>query len=69
MDRPARFIRALSYCMLLPGPEAQQLAIYTGWLLNGTRGGLIAGGLFVLPGCSPSWSCQPSTWRTARRPS
>ena len=36
--------------MLLPGPEAQQLAIYTGWLLNGTRGGLIAGGLFVLPG-------------------
>ena len=45
-----RFNHALSYCMLLPGPEAQQLAIYTGWLLNGTRGGLIAGGLFVLPG-------------------
>ena len=36
--------------MLLPGPEAQQLAIYTGWLLNGVRGGLIAGSLFVLPG-------------------
>ncbi|WP_030210698.1 chromate efflux transporter [Streptomyces sp. NRRL S-87] len=45
-----RFNHALSYCMLLPGPEAQQLAIYTGWLLNGTRGGLIAGSLFVLPG-------------------
>jgi len=45
-----RFNHALSYCMLLPGPEAQQLAIYTGWLLNGTRGGLAAGALFVLPG-------------------
>ncbi|MFE5922321.1 chromate efflux transporter [Streptomyces sp. NPDC056468] len=45
-----RFNHALSYCMLLPGPEAQQLAIYTGWLLNGSRGGLAAGTLFVLPG-------------------
>ena len=45
-----RFLHALNYCMLLPGPEAQQLAIYTGWLLNGARGGLIAGILFVLPG-------------------
>lgn len=45
-----RFLHALNYCMVLPGPEAQQLAIYTGWLLNGIRGGLIAGGLFVLPG-------------------
>jgi chromate transporter len=45
-----RFLHALNYCMLLPGPEAQQLAIYTGWLLNGARGGLIAGTLFVLPG-------------------
>ncbi|WP_312866347.1 chromate efflux transporter [Streptomyces boluensis] len=45
-----RFNHALSYCMLLPGPEAQQLAVYTGWLLNGTRGGLAAGVLFVLPG-------------------
>ncbi|MFC4638408.1 chromate efflux transporter [Deinococcus hohokamensis] len=45
-----RFLHALNYCMLLPGPEAQQLAIYTGWLLHGTRGGLIAGSLFVLPG-------------------
>jgi chromate transporter len=45
-----RFLHALNFCMLLPGPEAQQLAIYTGWLLNGTRGGLAAGTLFVLPG-------------------
>src|ERR1041384_1634114 len=45
-----RFLHALNYCMLLPGPEAQQLAIYTGWLLNGTLGGLIAGVLFVIPG-------------------
>ena len=45
-----RFLHALSYCTLLPGPEAQQLAIYIGWLLNGVRGGLIAGILFVLPG-------------------
>ena len=45
-----RFLHALNYCMLLPGPEAQQLAIYTGWLLNGTLGGLVAGILFVLPG-------------------
>jgi chromate transporter len=46
----ARFLHALNYCMLLPGPEAQQLAIYIGWLLHKTRGGLIAGGLFILPG-------------------
>jgi chromate transporter len=45
-----RFLHALSYCTLLPGPEAQQLAIYIGWLLNGMLGGLIAGVLFVLPG-------------------
>lgn len=45
-----RFLHALSYCMLLPGPEAQQLATYVGWLLHGTRGGLIAGLLFILPG-------------------
>jgi chromate transporter len=44
-----RFLHALNYCMLLPGPEAQQLATYIGWLLHRTRGGLIAGGLFVLP--------------------
>ena len=46
----ARFLHALSYCMLLPGPEAQQLAIYIGWLMHRTRGGVIAGTLFVLPG-------------------
>ncbi|MFO0996358.1 MAG: chromate efflux transporter [Alphaproteobacteria bacterium] len=45
-----RFLHALNYCMLLPGPEAQQLATYIGWLLHKTRGGLIAGTLFVLPG-------------------
>ncbi|MBZ5737371.1 chromate efflux transporter [Nocardioides mangrovi] len=45
-----RFLHAMSYCMLLPGPEAQQLAIYSGWLLNGWLGGVIAGALFVLPG-------------------
>jgi chromate transporter len=45
-----RFLHALSFCTLLPGPEAQQLAIYIGWLLNGMPGGLIAGILFVLPG-------------------
>ena len=45
-----RFLHALSYCMLLPGPEAQQLAVYIGWLMHGLRGGLAAGILFVLPG-------------------
>ena len=46
----ARFLHALNYCMLLPGPEAQQLAVYIGWLMHRTAGGLIAGILFVLPG-------------------
>ena len=45
-----RFLHALNYCMLLPGPEAQQLATYIGWLMHRTWGGIIAGGLFVLPG-------------------
>ncbi len=45
-----RFLHALNYCMLLPGPEAQQLATYIGWLLHRTGGGLVAGTLFVLPG-------------------
>jgi chromate transporter len=53
-DRPllsqADFLKALSFCMMLPGPEAMQLATYAGWKLNGLGGGLIAGGLFVLPG-------------------
>src|SRR6478735_8882789 len=44
-----RFLHALNYCMLLPGPEAQQLATYIGWLMHRTRGGIIAGVLFVLP--------------------
>jgi chromate transporter len=45
-----RFLHALNYCMLLPGPEAQQLSVYIGWLLHGTRGALVAGTLFILPG-------------------
>jgi chromate transporter len=45
-----RFLHALNYCMLLPGPEAQQLATYIGWLLHGTRGGLTSGLLFIAPG-------------------
>jgi chromate transporter len=45
-----RFLHALNYCMLLPGPEAQQLAVYIGWLMHRTLGGLIAGLLFILPG-------------------
>ena len=46
----ARFLHALNYCMLLPGPEAQQLATYIGWLMHRTAGGVMAGGLFILPG-------------------
>ncbi|HZF76379.1 MAG TPA: chromate efflux transporter [Acetobacteraceae bacterium] len=46
----ARFLHALNFCMLLPGPEAQQLATYLGWLLHGVRGGVVAGLLFILPG-------------------
>ncbi len=44
-----RFLHALNYCMVLPGPEAQQLATYIGWMMHGTKGGIVAGGLFVLP--------------------
>jgi chromate transporter len=46
----SRFLHALNYCMLLPGPEAQQLATYVGWLLHGVKGGIAAGVLFILPG-------------------
>src|SRR5207302_8285891 len=46
----SRFLHALNFCMLLPGPEAHELAIYIGWLLHRIRGGLVAGTLFVLPG-------------------
>lgn len=51
----SRFLHALNYCMLLPGPEAQQLAIYIGWLLHGTKGGIVAGTLFVLPSAIILW--------------
>src|SRR5258705_8074303 len=46
----SRFLHALNYCMLLPGPEAQQLATYIGWLMHRTIGGIMAGSLFVVPG-------------------
>ncbi|MFN0214986.1 MAG: chromate efflux transporter [Saprospiraceae bacterium] len=51
----SKFLHALNYCMLLPGPEAQQLATYMGWLLHGVRGGLAAGILFVLPSAMILW--------------
>ena len=50
-----RFLHALNYCMLLPGPEAQQLAIYIGWLLHRTWGGIVAGSLFVIPSMFVLW--------------
>ena len=52
----ARFLHALNFCMLLPGPEAMQLATYIGWLLHRTRGGLVAGALFVLPSAFILWA-------------
>jgi chromate transporter len=52
----SRFLHALNYCMLLPGPEAQQLAAYIGWLLHKTAGGIVAGGLFVLPSIFVLWT-------------
>src|SRR6476660_6311089 len=51
-----RFLHALNFCMLLPGPEAQQLAIYIGWLLHKTRGGIVAGAFFVLPSIFILWA-------------
>ncbi len=75
-----RFLHALNFCMLLPGPEAQQLAVYVGWLLHRTAGGLVAGLLFVIPGplsscCSVSYTrsirtrliCRPGS-SASRRP-
>ena len=61
-----RFLNALNYCMLLPGPEAQQLAIYIGWLLHGTAGGIVAGALFVLPSIAILWSLSAAyaAWGT-----
>jgi chromate transporter len=52
----ARFLHALNYCMLLPGPEAQQLATYVGWLLHKTWGGVVAGALFVIPSMFILWA-------------
>ena len=51
----SRFLHALNFCMLLPGPEAQQLAIYVGWLLHRTWGGIVAGALFVIPSMFVLW--------------
>ena len=63
-----RFLHALNYCMLLPGPEAQQLATYIGWLMHGVKGGMAAGALFVLPSLliliALSWLMS----RSAKRP-
>ena len=60
-----RFLHALNYCMVLPGPEAQQLATYIGWLMHRGWGGLVAGGLFVLPSLfiliGLSWIYMPAT--------
>src|SRR6476619_916059 len=52
----ARFLHALNYCMLLPGPEAQQLATYIGWLLHKTLGGIVAGAFFVIPSIFILWT-------------
>jgi chromate transporter len=52
----SRFLHALNYCMLLPGPEAQQLAIYIGWLLHKTGGGIVAGSFFVIPSIFVLWA-------------
>src|SRR5829696_9168095 len=52
----SRFLHALNFCMLLPGPEAQQLAIYMGWLLHKTWGGIVAGALFVIPSMFILWA-------------
>ncbi|MEY2536630.1 MAG: chromate transporter [Verrucomicrobiota bacterium] len=52
----SRFLHALNFCMLLPGPEAQQLAIYIGWLLHKTKGGIVAGSLFVIPSVFILWT-------------
>src|SRR5438067_3366343 len=52
----SRFLHALNFCMLLPGPEAQQLAVYIGWLLHKTTGGIAAGALFVIPSIFVLWA-------------
>ena len=55
-----QFLHALNFCMLLPGPEAQQLAIYIGWILHRTWGGIVAGVLFVLPAAIILWVLKAS---------
>ena len=62
----SRFLHALNFCMLLPGPEAQQLATYIGWLMHGWRGGVVAGTLFVLPGFFVMLALS-TAWAPARR--
>ena len=54
----SRFLHALNFCMLLPGPEAQQLAIYIGWLLHKIRGGIVAGAFFVIPSIFVLWTLE-----------
>ena len=66
VDEP-RFLHALNFCMLLPGPEAQKLATYLGWLLHGIRGGLSAGILFILPGRVRDAGLEPALCARARR--
>ena len=61
-----RFLHALNFCMLLPGPEAQQLATYLGWLMHRTWGGVLAGTLFVLPSLVLLIVLSWSTWRLVR---
>ena len=75
-----RFLQALNYCTLLPGPEAQQLAIYIGWLMHKTKGGLVAGQVSRIPvpalprqgTWGSSWSARPIPWppysRTTLKP-
>jgi chromate transporter len=60
-----RFLHALNYCMVLPGPEAQQLATYLGWLMHRSWGGIVAGALFVLPSLLLLIALSGSTWPSA----
>jgi hypothetical protein len=65
-QRKRRFLHALNYCMVLPGPEAQQLATYIGWLMHRTWGGVVAGVLFVLPSLFILIRCRGSISPSAR---